>query len=254
MRRIHLPEIVLGRTDLSDAQSRYLRDVLRLCAGDPIEVFGDAGMVGHGSIAVLGRGGVTIEITRIQPGKPNATDLIVAAAIPKAQRADWMIEKLAELGVSAFFPLIAQRQVVLPKGDKKFDRWKRLAEQASRQSGRASVMVIHPITSVGDLLAESDSGVRWYLSVREDAKAMIQMLTSVPPRLTLLIGPEGGWTDEEIAGFEAAGVIGVRLTHTILRVETAALAAAALAASAQAGLTDRAAGESIGDIPHRKIS
>src|SRR5208282_795315 len=97
MRRIHLPEFSVGKTDLSDAQARYLRDVLRLAAGEAIEVFDAAGSVGRGSIFAVNPDRVTIEIARIEPPKADSAHLSVAAAVPKGPRADWMIEKLAEL-------------------------------------------------------------------------------------------------------------------------------------------------------------
>src|SRR5208282_5193623 len=117
---------------------------------------------------------------------------------------DWMIEKLAELGVEGFFPLITDRGVVLPKGEKKFDRWRRLAAEASRQSGRDSVMQIHPLIELPNLLAQPTGPVRWHLSPRQDSPAMLAL--PLPSSLLLLIGPEGGWTAEEIAAFDAAGV------------------------------------------------
>ncbi|MGA3065707.1 MAG: RsmE family RNA methyltransferase [Tepidisphaeraceae bacterium] len=242
MRRIHLTEISLGKTDLCQAHARYLRDVLRLTPGEPVEVFNGAGSLGRGSISAIEADRVTIEITRIDPPEPGATYLCIAAAVPKGPRADWMIEKLSELGVEDFFPLITHRGVVLPKGEEKFDRWRRLAAEASRQSGRASVMQIHPLVNLPELLARP-SPPRWFLSPQEDAQRISQL--ALPPSLMMLIGPEGGWTDEEIAHFAAAGLIGVRLTRTILRIETAAIAAAAIAAAGHAALTARQAGTTI---------
>jgi 16S rRNA (uracil1498-N3)-methyltransferase len=243
MRRIYLPEFSLGKTDLSDAQGHYLRDILRLSPGDAIEVFDAAGGIGRGSISAVRPDRVTIEIARIDPPKPGETHLSVAAAIPKGPRADWMIEKLAELGVEEFFPLVTERGVVLPKGDKKFDRWRRLAAEASRQSGRASVMQIHPMIDLPELLARPDGAVRWHLSTLREAHPMLEL--AWPAALLLLIGPEGGWTDAEISAFDAAGAIGVRLTPTVLRVETAAVVSAAIAAAGHAALTARRAGATI---------
>ncbi len=251
MRRIHLPEFSLGRTDLSDAQARYLRDVLRLTMGQEIEVFGQGGAVGHGSISAVGRAGVTIEITRIEPPRAVAARLSVAAAIPKAARADWMVEKLAELGVADFFPLATARGAVLPKGDKKFERWRRLAAEASRQSGRDTVMRIHSLATPAELMAEKTNEARWHLSVDAAARPILELLAAPPASLVLFVGPEGGWTPEESELFASAGIAGVRLTDTILRIETAAVAGAAIVATAQSGLTHAAPGATIGSVPHR---
>jgi 16S rRNA (uracil1498-N3)-methyltransferase len=252
-RRIHLPEFRLGTARLSDPQARYLRDVLRLQAGDPIEVFGTAGLVGHGAVSEVGRDGVVIEITEIEPARKSGVHLAIVAAVPKGGRADWMVEKLAELGVSEFFPLAAQRSVVAPKGDKKFERWERLATEASRQSGRDTVMEIHPLTTLKDLLALPTNGVRWHLSLQEGAAGMLELLATPPESRLFFLGAGGGWGVEENKLFESAGSPGVRLTDTTLRIETAALAAAAIAAVAMSGLTERGAGARIGAPPHRKM-
>jgi 16S rRNA (uracil1498-N3)-methyltransferase len=141
-----------------------------------------------------------------------------------------MIEKLSELGVDRFIPLIAQRSVVLPQGSGKLDRWARLAEESARQSGRKGVMHIEPLTELSEVIEQAGSGriIAWHLSLAKNSVLLPKMLAALPPELTILIGPEGGWTADETGLFESAQIAPVRLTQTVLRVETAAVAAAAV--------------------------
>ena len=157
--------------------------------------------------------------------------IVVAAAVPKAARADWMVEKLCELGVDVFIPLAAERSVSLPDGRGKLERWQRLAAEAARQSRRRGVMKIDPLTPLAAALASAgQSGAVQYLSTTPGIASLADVvLPSATKQITLLIGPEGGWSPSEIELFTTSNVAAVSLTQTILRTETAAIAAATLA-------------------------
>ena len=149
-----------------------------------------------------------------------------------------MVEKLSELGASGFVPLITARSVVSAEGKNKRQRWERLANEAAKQSRRRGVMRIAEVTPVEKLIGEL-KGSGWYLSLHDGAKPMRDVLADVRGKsLTLLIGPEGGWTEEEIGMFDEAGLTGVRMGGSILRVETASVAAAAIVAAMVAPVSD----------------
>ena len=95
-------------------------------------------------------------------------------------------------------------------------------------------MKIEPLTKLATFVEQARTGElsARHLSLLEDSVSIIELAASFPPALTILVGPEGGWTSEEVEGFKAAGVGPIRLTQTILRVETAAVAAAAIIQSA----------------------
>jgi 16S rRNA (uracil1498-N3)-methyltransferase len=242
MRRVFIPQLSLGDQPLPADQAHHLRDVLRLSAGTAVQAFDRAGNHATGELVSVELGGVIVRIkemkTASMPGKhddPGAkTHLTVAAAVPKGARADWMIEKLSELGTDVFIPLAAARSVALPEGKGKLDRWKRIAEESAKQSGRTSVMAIEPLKELKGLLDRRDSEDEqtWYLSTDANAHPIVACLDLIPARLTLLIGPEGGWTAGELEAFTAANFRAMRLTQTILRIETAAVAAAAIVLSA----------------------
>lgn len=201
--------------------------MLRLENGTPVELFDDAGAVASGSL-VLEHGIASVRVDQLAGDhSPRSAAITVAAAIPKGERADWMVEKLSELGVAAFIPLAAERSVVLPEGTHKRERWQRIATESAKQSRRHGVMRIESIAKIESLVARSPLIA---LSTRGEVAPLPNLLHELRNAVTLLVGPEGGWTDAELKLFESAGVRFAKMTESILRIETAAVAAAALAA------------------------
>jgi 16S rRNA (uracil1498-N3)-methyltransferase len=228
IRRVHVADLHPGSIALPAAEAHHVRDVLRLEIGSPLELFNDTGQTATGIIKHLNPANVVVEVESVKAAvKGRAIRVIVASAIPKGDRADWMIEKLAELGVARFIPLAAERSVVLPAGRNKIERWERTAIESAKQSRRAGVMSIAALTPLEEVVGSARGG--WYLSTAGDATPVRSAIDrGLSAELTLFIGPEGGWTDGEIVRMNAAGLIGVSLTSTVLRVETAAVVAAAL--------------------------
>ena len=178
--------------------------------------------------------GVAVRVDRVEDAAPArpAVRLTVAAAVPKGDRADWMVEKLSELGVAEFVPLAAARSVVLPGGRNKRERWVRIATESAKQSRRAGVMRVGELTPVAEALRVESGAACWFLATEAES-APVQIATAtaslaVGATLVAFVGPEGGWTDDELRQFAAASARAVRLTDTVLRVETAAVAVAAV--------------------------
>jgi 16S rRNA (uracil1498-N3)-methyltransferase len=233
-RRVHTPKLYVGRIELDQAGSRHARDVLRLEIGTEVEVFDDGGGVASGVIVAL-EPVVIVQIDAIDAvgaGEANVIDITVAAAVPKGDRADWMVEKLSEIGVARFIPLATARSVVLPEGKNKRERWQRLATESAKQSRRRGVMQIEELTKVDSATKQAAGTRAMVLSTVPGARPILDALSDFRARLTLFIGPEGGWTDDESKLFHQHDVTPVKLTDTILRVETAALVAAAVIAVA----------------------
>ena len=224
-RRIHVEQVEIGRLALPAAGAHHVRDVLRLGVGTPVEVFDDAGRVGTGRLAEVGGAAVTVEVEQVREG---ARDLewTIASAVPKGQRADWMIEKLAELGVARFVPLATARSVVHPEGRGKVDRWRRLATEAARQSGSGVMQIdgLMPLNHAIEAWAATGTPGLWCATEVEAAG-----IGAIGPMEAgwCFIGPEGGWDPAEIAQMRQSGLAAVRLTRSILRIETAAVVAAA---------------------------
>ena len=234
IRRLHTPALFVGDVLLDPIQARHARDVLRLEDGAAVEVFDDAGATASGTLHLRGAKDVYVRIEQIDAPPPrSAPRLTIASAIPKGERADWMIEKLSELGVAEFIPLATERSVVKPEGKNKYERWARIATESAKQSRRAGVMRIEELKPVRE--AVRNAGRAFYLSTSPDAAPLSIMLPEHRSELTLLIGPEGGWSAAETHWFDSCSIRGMKLTPTILRVETAAIAAAAIVMSVVPG-------------------
>lgn len=229
-RRIHLTEVVTGEIALSERESHHLRHVLRLLPGAPVEVFDDAGRIGHGMLREASKGTLAVVVSEVvATGQVEETRLTIAGAVPKSGRADWMIEKLSELGVKAYIPLSTERSVVMPEGKNKIQRWERLAVEAAKQSHRSGVLHIHsPLALDQAITAAQGTGHSFCLSTAEDAVPIRRALAQCGSGpITMFVGPEGGWSPRELVCFLEAGIAPVSLTRTILRIETAAIACAA---------------------------
>lgn len=227
MRRFHAPRLTANSTvGLDDRQSHHIRDVLRLETGDKVELFDDEGRCAEATL-IIAPNQVSATIESLTERIAGAVDLTIASALPKSDRADWLIEKLSELGVHRFIPLQTERSTVHPQGTNKFDRWRRIATESAKQSHRAGLLTIDPLTPLPSLLSSTSTNA-YYLSPQPNAPPLSSISL---PSLTLLIGPEGGWTDSELQLFHSHNISALRLTSTILRIETAAIAAAAVALS-----------------------
>lgn len=226
MRRVHVPIVRPGTLPLDAAQSHHLRDVLRIEPGEAVEVFDNSGR--KATAAVVGTHPVVeLKVDQIATAAADF-HLTIAAAVPKGDRADWMIEKLCELGVGTFIPLRTARSVVHPEGKGKTDRWDRIAVEAAKQSHRDGVLTINPLTDVRTLLPTIEQGTGYFCSTIAGANPLHSSFI-IQHSSFLIIGPEGGWTADEEAAFVNAGLTPVTLGRTILRIETAAVLAAGLA-------------------------
>jgi len=232
-RRLHTAHLHPGVLTLDATQSRHARQVLRLSDGDEVELFDDAGRTARAVIVAGEASGLHLRVESVREPLAGGFQWTVAAAVPKGERADWMVEKLSELGCHSFVPLIAERSVVTPKGTAKHDRWARLATESAKQCRREGVMRVEQPAAVDDMLRLLPSdGHAWFFDTGPTTIAIRELLLApVPPSpLTLLVGPEGGWSPAEIDRMLDHRLIAVALTTTILRIETAAVAAAALVA------------------------
>jgi 16S rRNA (uracil1498-N3)-methyltransferase len=233
LRRLHVPSLQVGLISLDSVQAHHARQVLRLPDGGAVELFDDAGNTAAGVLRYPDDRETVVEIESISSPRTSGMIWSIASAVPKAERADWLVEKLSELGVSRWIPLATERSVALPTGAGKRQRWQRIATE--------SVMAIDELTPLaaaipaGGLAASqspgctSEASTSWVLSTGRDAQPIMRRLMEpAPAAVTVFIGPEGGWTESELHQFAGAGIGAVRLGPTILRVETAAVAAAAM--------------------------
>lgn len=231
---MHVQALSPGELVLEREQAHHARDVLRLAAGAELELFDDGGATSIATVIRCDRSGVVVAVGRVMPPEP-ASGITIAAALPKGDRADWMVEKLSELGVEHFIPLKTDRGVVSPAGKNKFDRWRRIAIESAKQSHRGAVMRIDSVAAL-EMFLDSTSQAEPIVLATECAAApfttiLQSWITRGESQTCVLIGPEGGWSQRELERFARGSLTHAILTPTILRVETAAVAAAAVAAT-----------------------
>jgi len=226
VRRVHVPpERIAGDRALLTPEARhYLRDVLRLSPGDEVEVFD--GMGGAWAAAVE----AGFEVLALGPRREARAglDLWLLVALSKGEKIDLVVQKATELGATRVVPFPAERSVVLLEGEKgqtRARRWRRIAEEAARQCGRADVPeVLAPVplaTALGQLPPDAARFV--FHPGGEGLPARVE-----GDAVAAIVGPEGGLADAEIEACEASGARRASLGPRVLRAETAALVAVAL--------------------------
>jgi 16S rRNA (uracil1498-N3)-methyltransferase len=220
------------RVELSAEESHHLVHVLRAEPGDQFELFDGRGRRALAQVEAAVGTGARLSIVEefTSEGAVGHSPLWIATAVPKGDRFDWLVEKATELGVDRLIPLVTRRSVVEPR-ETKLDRLRAVIVAACKQSGRARLMELAPLCPWRNLLTEIVPGAGACLAHPEGEPLLSAWGTTDAgkPRL-VIIGPEGGFTADELGEAQAAGAKIVRLGHTILRTETAVLAVAALSA------------------------
>jgi 16S rRNA (uracil1498-N3)-methyltransferase len=236
-RRFIADEVSGDRAALLGEHAHHLVRVLRARVGQEFDIAtGDA--VRRGQIILVRDGRVDFELGDEVSPVPMVKITLVLAVF-KFDRMEWAIEKCAELGVSRIVPLIAKRtdSHLAVASAKRVERWRRIAMQAAEQSRRAAPPEIATPARISEL-SNLQGNLRIVLAESEEQTRLRDVLKSDVPRsgLVLAVGPEGGWTDDELQSFRQAGWISASLGSTILRAETAAIAATAVVASAMHSL------------------
>lgn len=213
---------------LLPAQFNYLKNVLRLSDGERITVFNGANRVAEGVVTFEKRTGQVAlgEIFERSVESPLSTHLI--QAMGKGEKMDWVVQKAVELGVTRITPITTQRSVVELKGeraDKRHSRFIDITISACEQSGRNFIPTIDPITPLAQALALSASAeLKWILHPQVTATQTHPPATP-PQSAAVLIGPEGGFTEAELAAAGDAGFTPITLGPRVLRTETAPIVA-----------------------------
>ncbi|HKS75746.1 MAG TPA: RsmE family RNA methyltransferase [Terriglobales bacterium] len=232
-RRWIADEVSGNNASLSGTHADHLTRVLRVRKGQEFDIVAN-GVVRSGRVSTIGDHRVEFELGDEIPAGLALADLTLFLAIFKFDRMEWAIEKATELGVARIIPLIAQRTDahLSSAAEKRVERWRRIAIQASEQSRRVATPEIAAPTKLRDTVTPADS-LNILLSEIEEGVSLREILSERENsrELSLAIGPEGGWTQDELDFFQKGGWISVSLGPTILRAETATIAAVAIAMS-----------------------
>jgi 16S rRNA (uracil1498-N3)-methyltransferase len=213
---------------LVDSEAQHLAKVMRAKLGDEVTLFDGSGQEFTGRISAIGKSAVDLEIVQRRPiDRELRNPLTLAVSLPKGDRQKVLVEKLVELGVTRLIPLDTQRSVAegTPAA---LARLRRQVIEASKQCGRNRLMEIaEPLTL--SRLIETTAAAELRVLAHPAGGALSALSPSAAA--TVAIGPEGGFTDDEIAAAQAAGWEIVAFGPRTLRIETAALALAALLAT-----------------------
>ncbi|MEC5398228.1 16S rRNA (uracil(1498)-N(3))-methyltransferase [Uliginosibacterium sp. H1] len=233
--RFHCPVAISVGVEmpLPEEAAHHAARVLRLAEGDAVVLFdGEGGEYAARLVRVGREVWVRVEShAAADRESPLTVSLVQGLAV--ADKMDWIVQKATELGVAAVHPVAASRSVMKLTGDradKRVAHWQGVAVAACEQSGRNRVPVVSPVRSLAQWLADwragaGKAGQCWVL----DPQGAIPLARMAPPAgpVALLIGPEGGWTEQELVAIRGAGAQAVTLGPRILRTETAGLAALA---------------------------
>ncbi len=210
--------------DLDGAEGHHAAVVRRLTVGERVRLVDGHGGVADGAVSVVGKGGVQVAVESRDTVRAPVPRVTVIQAVPKGERAELAVQALTEVGVDRVVPWAAHRSQVRVTGERRerlLARWRAWAFEASKQSRRAWFCEVADVAATADvaaLLAGSDLPVVLHEQARVPLRADPAVRDAV-----LVVGPEGGITDDEL---EAFGVRPVRLGDTVLRTSTAGAVAA----------------------------
>ncbi len=243
MPRFYCPQpLRAGATvDLPESVAHHLH-VVRMQPGAALTLFDGSGGQYSATLLEIGKKRASAQVDAFEPREVELPyEVTLAQGLPEGAKMDWIVEKAVELGVAAIQPLAAQRSVVRLSGEraeKRHAHWQGVIVSASEQCGRNRLARLAPVADVGRWLAapQESGGQRILLSPRATQSLAGWAQANPAQALTLLVGPEGGFTREEEDAALAAGALPLTMGPRVLRTETAALAAMAMLAGIWGGM------------------
>lgn len=215
-----------GRACLEGDEARHLVRVLRARVGDEVTLFDGRGGSWSARVSTIARDRVVLDVgALLPPAPPPRVEVSLAVALPKGDRQKWLVEKLTELGTARLVPLVTARGVAEATASAR-TRLERVVIEACKQCRRDVLLEIAEPATVQQVVADVPRGVQLLLADPAGAAPEALALGGAARRI-VLVGPEGGFTAEEADLATAAGALRVSLSRHVLRVETAAIAAAA---------------------------
>jgi 16S rRNA (uracil1498-N3)-methyltransferase len=232
--RIYSPDALENKTttELGADNLKYLKQVMRLKNGDRINIFDGFGREYEAIIKGFSTKTVLIEIGKIIPTADKKIRITLAQAIPKAGKLDTIVKSAAELGADVMIPFDAARSVgriADEKSSLKVARWQKIAGEAARSSHSSHIAKVSKVSSFADMIAlASGDALRLIFWEEESQKTIKDIFTDETRAATtdffIVVGPEGGFSKDEVLMAKDAGFISVSLGKQILKVETAAAA------------------------------
>ena len=235
MRRIFISDLLSENIEIIGKDAQHIAHVMRARVGDHIVVADDEGKVGEYMMTGFGESTVSMKLIKaIEENTESPIDITLAQCLPKGDKLELITQKATELGINTIVPLISDNCAVRyddKKSRSRQEKWQKIANEAGKQCGRSRLPVVEPIAAlkvwlarvVGEDIAlcmcyenEEQIGIRDFL--RQESRR----------KIAVIIGPEGGFSLDEIEFAKNLGIPSVSLGNRILRAETAAIAAMAI--------------------------
>ncbi|MCB9650402.1 MAG: 16S rRNA (uracil(1498)-N(3))-methyltransferase [Deltaproteobacteria bacterium] len=231
MRRLVVPEASLaeGALALPKELAHYVRDVLRLGEGAGLLLLDGAGGEAEAELRAVDKKQVTLQVGPVRRTPAPSPALVLLQAVGKGDKMDQVVRQATELGVAEVVPVLTARAVARQEG--RVERWRTICEDAVRVAGHRHRPRIAEVTPLTEALAGAPEGLRLALAL-DAAAPLAQRLAEAEPGvpITVLVGPEGGLTPDEVAEARAAGFLAAHLGDRTLRTETAGPAVLAIVA------------------------
>lgn len=219
-----------GSARLSDEETRHLAQVLRLAAGHEIRVFDGVGHEYLARVERIHRDAADLRLLEPVAAAPEPrTRVTLAQAVLKGDKMDDLVRDATMMGAAAIEPLVTAHTVAHVKAGRSPERWRRIAIASAKQCGRAVLPAIGPGRTLVDWLAV-DSAERRLALVEPNAAVETQTLDQIgaaPASASLLVGPEGGWSPDELDAAARSGYVLVRLGRRTLRADAVPVVAMA---------------------------
>ena len=225
--RFYCERLIGPQVAISPGEAHHALHVLRLAAGAEVVLFDGLGSWAAGQITEATKREVRVSVGAVTQVAPRENAVHLGFAVPKGKRLDWLLEKATELGSTSLRPVRFARSIAGGGSDPgKQQRWLTHCISAAKQSGLNYLPEIRPQVTLDEFLSESAGTLAMVGDLSESAGGISEAIARRQPRqaVTILVGPEGGLTDDERQAALDAGFLPVRLGTTTLRIETAAVA------------------------------
>lgn len=223
-----LTGVSVGTTVTVDGdEAHHAVAVRRLRVGEQVVLTDGAGTSVRGAVTSTGKRVFEVEAEGVTTHERPAPEVVVVQAIPKGDRGELAVEVLTEIGVAAVVPWAASRSVAVWKGEraeKSLNRWRSTAREAAKQARRAWFPEVHEMASTAEVVALVE-GSDLAVVLHEEATSSLAGLAVPTGSIVVVVGPEGGLSEDEVAAFVAAGAVSVKLGSEVLRTSTAGVAA-----------------------------
>ncbi len=220
-----------GLCTIRGSEAKHMTRVLRMGRGDRFILMDGKGARFQALVLSAGRREVLVTLEKALPQPtPSPVEITLCQALLKSRAMDYVIEKTSELGVNRIFPFSSERTVIRLNREKSANKrrhWREIAQGAAKQSNRSAPAEIGPLSSFGELVAKcpQENALKVILWEEEGERNLKDLLKASPPlkKFIGMLGPEGGFSQEEVRAAREAGFTSVSLGQRVLRAETAAI-------------------------------